>query len=85
MNFHPLLKEKISCWKELESQIEQLSTTKEIGDVFEQFVFAYLLIRRNLYQIAEVYMYEDIPLKHKKQFNLEKKDCGVDGLIILKD
>ena len=85
MKYHPLLKSKIKSWKELESQIEQLPTTKEIGDVFEQFVFAYLLIRRNLYQIAEVYMYEDIPSKYKKQFNLEKRDCGVDGLIVLKD
>lgn len=85
MIFHPLLKRKISCWKELEEQISRLPTTKKMGDVFEQFVYGYLSIRQNLYQVAELYMFKDIPLKYKKLFRFEKSDCGVDGLIIFKD
>lgn len=85
MRFHPLLKSKINNWNELEKQIEKLPTAKEIGDVFEQFVYVYFIIKRNLYQISEHYMEKDILLKHRKKFNLEMHDCGVDGLIILKD
>lgn len=85
MKYHPILKTKISCWKELETQISKLQTTKEMGDVFEQYVYGYLFIKQNLYQIAELYIFKDIPLKYKKLFKLEKNDCGVDGLIIFKD
>ena len=62
MTYHTLLRTKLKSWKELEKQIEQLPTTKEMGDVFEQFVYVHFLIKRNLYQIAEVYMFKDIPL-----------------------
>ena len=61
MKLHQLLKNKISSWRELEKQIEQLPTTKERGDVFEQFVFCYLGIKKNLYQIQCHYMAENIP------------------------
>lgn len=85
MIFHPLLKSKINNWNELERQIERLTTTKERGDVFEQFVHVYFIIKHNLYQISEHYMEKEIPLKYRKKFNLEMHDCGVDGLIIFKD
>lgn len=85
MKFHQLLRNRISSWRELEKQIEQLSTTKERGDVFEQFVFCYLGIKRNLYQIQCHYMAKNIPIELKKKYQLEKTDCGVDGLIILQD
>lgn len=85
MIFHPLLKKKLCSWKELEKDIEALSTTKERGDVFEQFVYCYLLIKKNLYQISEHYMAVDIPISLKKKYSLEKKDCGVDGLIIFQN
>jgi predicted helicase len=82
MKYHNFLKKKLSNWRELELQIESLPTTKERGDVFEQFVYLYLIIKKNLYQIAEVYPEKEIPLKYRKKFKLEKSDCGVDGLII---
>ncbi|MFH1825051.1 MAG: DEAD/DEAH box helicase family protein [Candidatus Firestonebacteria bacterium] len=85
MKFHPLLKSKIKSWNELEKHIEQLPNTKEMGNVFEQFVYVYFLIKHNLYQIAEHYMEKDIPLEYRRRFNFERYDCGVDGLIIFKN
>ena len=83
MSFHKFITQKIRSWQELEKNIESLPTTKERGEVFEQFVFLYLNLKKNLYQIAELYREKDIPLKYRQKFKLEKIDCGVDGLIIL--
>ncbi len=85
MKVNKLLKEKIQSWKELEKQIELLPNTKQRGDVFEEFVFVYFNLNKTLYQISEIYMGKNIPLKYKRKFELEKNDCGVDGLIIHKD
>jgi predicted helicase len=85
MRVHDLLKNRIRSWKELERQIESLPTTKQRGDVFEQFVYVYFKLNDTLYQISEVYMEQNIPLKYKQKYALEKKDCGVDGLIIHRD
>ena len=54
ITYMPLLKEKYSSWKELESQIELLPTTKEIGDAFEQFVYAYFIIKQQQYTFPKV-------------------------------
>jgi superfamily II DNA or RNA helicase len=83
MNFHPLLRKKIKNWAGLEQRIEQLPTTKEKGDVFEQFVYIYLSLRKTLYQISELYPEKQIPLAIRKKLELERIDCGVDGLAIL--
>jgi len=85
MKFNELLRRKYGSWKEIEKEIEKLPTTKERGDVFEEFVFAYFNLNKTLYQISEIYMEKDIPLKYRKKYSLEKKDCGVDGLIILRN
>lgn len=85
MKVNELLKKRIKSWKEIEKQIELLPTTKQRGDAFEKFVYVYFIINKTLYQISEVYYEKNIPLKYKKKFDLEKKDCGVDGLIIHRD
>lgn len=85
MKFHPCLKEKIKSWRELEDSIEKLPTTKERGEVFEQFVFVYLSLHKTLYQISELYREKQIPLKYRKKLELEMVDCGVDGLAVLKN
>ena len=80
---HPILKAKAQSWKELEKLIEALPTTRERGEVFEQFIYFYFTIKKDLYQIAEIYREKDIPIKYRKKFNLESTDVGVDGLLIL--
>ncbi len=80
-----LLKEKFNCWEELEKEIGKIKDNKEKGDVFEEFTFAYFLLNSDLYEIAEIYMAEDIPQEIKERLKLEKTDHGVDGVIITYD
>ncbi len=85
MKFNNLLHEKFNYWEQLENKIENIPSTKEKGDIFEEFVFVYLNLNRNLYQISEIYMEKDIPLEYREKYHLELNDSGVDGLIILKN
>lgn len=86
--YSPILKEKYQTWRDLEVKIETLPTTKEIGDAFEQFVYAYFLIKEQKFMVGEIYMSKDIPEKYLEEYKIAHKrnaDCGVDGLIIRKD
>ena len=69
----------------MEKAIEALPTAKARGNVFEEFTFAYFTIKKQMYQIAEIYPSADVPDKYRKAFKLGNKqhqDSGVDGLII---
>ena len=83
MIYNQILKSRYSDWSSIEKEIEKLSTTYLKGEVFEQFIYAYLLLNKQLYQINELYRSSEIPNKYLKKYKLEKKDSGVDGLIIL--
>jgi predicted helicase len=85
MKFSSIFQNKYSSWKELEKVIVALPTTKQRGDAFEEFVYAYLNIKKQLYQVKEVYMSSEIPTKYLTKYKIEKKDSGVDGLIIRED
>ena len=55
MKYHNFLKNKFINWFQLEKEIEKIegtSSSKEKGDIFEDFVFAYLEINKAYYQIA---------------------------------
>lgn len=83
MIYNEILKRKYSDWSSLEKEIEKLPTTYDKGEVFEQFIYAYFLLNKQLYQINELYRSNEIPRKYLEKYKLEKKDSGVDGLIIL--
>ncbi len=85
MKFKRIFQKQYFSWKELEKVIESLATTKERGDAFEEFIFAYLNIKKQLYQVKEVYRASNIPTKYLAKYKIEKKDSGVDGLIIRND
>lgn len=85
MVFNKIFKQPYADWEELERAIEQLETKKEKGDAFEQFAFAYFRYFKDIYQIDELYMGPDIPAELKARYKLEKKDSGVDGLILRED
>lgn len=85
MVFNKIFKKQYACWEEVEKNIEQIEVTKEKGDAFEQFAFAYFTYFKDIYQINELFMGPDIPESYKTQYKLEKKDSGVDGLIIKED
>lgn len=84
-HYNDLLKEKFSNWKDLEKKIEALPNTALRGEVFEQFVFAYLVLKKQFYQLSDVYRSKEIPRKYLDKYKIEKKDSGVDGLVIFND
>lgn len=55
MIYSNLLKKHYSDWPSLEKAIEALPTAKARGNVFEEFTFAYFTIKKQMYQIAEIY------------------------------
>ena len=63
MKFHSLLKSRFTKWEDLEKEIEKLPTTKQRGDVFEEFIFCYLELKKSLYQIESHYMAKDIQIE----------------------
>ncbi|MBX9722600.1 MAG: DEAD/DEAH box helicase family protein [Candidatus Obscuribacterales bacterium] len=76
---------KYDSWAALELAINALPTAQEKGEVFEQFVYLYLHLHTDYYQIKELYRAKDIPEKYRKQLALENTDYGVDGIWILRD
>src|SRR3989344_448760 len=83
MTFHKLFTSRIyNSFEQLESEIAKLDSTYEKGIIFEQFVKAYLTLNAQLYQVKEVFLFSEIPYKLKKQLKLEKKDYGVDGIVV---
>lgn len=73
---------KYSNWNELEYDIIKSPSQKEKGDIFEDFAFIYFNLNRDFYNIKEIYQAKDIPNEYREKYKLEKKDYGVDGLII---
>ena len=82
MIFNKIYKKKYKSWNELEQDIETIENLKEKGDIFEQFAFAYFTYFKNIYQVKELFMGPDIPKHYRERFKFEKRDSGVDGLII---
>ena len=81
MKFHPLLISKTyNSFKELEKKIEILPTTIGRGDCFEDFIYCYLLLKKQKYQITKVYRLKDAPKELLFRYKIEKNDSGVDGL-----
>lgn len=82
MGYIDIFKRKYRSWSELETVIEELPTTKQMGDAFEQFCFLFFSIKKNQYQVSDIYPIKDVPISLREKLNLESHDCGVDGLIV---
>jgi superfamily II DNA or RNA helicase len=85
MKFSSIFQNKFSSWAELEKVIETLPTTKQKGDAFEEFIFVYINLKKQLYQVKDVFMASNIPTKYLTKYHIEKKDSGVDGFIVRED
>ena len=83
--FNDALKEKFTNWNDLEKKIEALPTAPLRGEVFEQFIFAYLTLKKQFYQFSQVYRSTEIPKDLLEKYKIEKKDSGVDGLVVFND
>lgn len=76
------LKNKFNSYEELESFIKSLNINKDKGDCFEEFAYLYFVANKDIYDIKEIYMENDIPAALREKYKLEITDNGVDGLII---
>ncbi|MFZ1720561.1 MAG: DEAD/DEAH box helicase family protein [Candidatus Moraniibacteriota bacterium] len=85
MKLNPFFNTQYKNWVHLESCINSLSTANERGEVFEQFVYLFLDLHRDYYQIKELYRFSDLPEAHRKRLSLENTDYGVDGVWMLTD
>ncbi|MGE4284019.1 MAG: DEAD/DEAH box helicase family protein [Clostridia bacterium] len=85
MVFDKIFNYKYNSWNQLEESIESIDTAKGKGIAFEQFVFAYFQYYKDIYQISKLYMGSMIPNEIKKKIRLEKRDSGVDGIIVKED
>ncbi|MGC1177296.1 MAG: DEAD/DEAH box helicase family protein, partial [Candidatus Saccharimonadales bacterium] len=83
--YHHLLHKTYTRWSDLEQAIEPIVSTEEKGEVFEQFVYLYLTLRKDYYQIDKLYRAKDIPAALREKLQLELTDYGVDGVFILTD
>lgn len=86
MKFNKIFKNKFINFSDFENAVKNLNcTTKEEGDIFEEFVFAYFSLNKSLYNIKSVFMEKDIPEGIRSILKLEKTDHGVDGVFITED
>jgi superfamily II DNA or RNA helicase len=85
MVYNSIFFKRYASWVELEAAIETIETAKEKGTAFEQFVFAYFEYFKDMYLISKVYMENSIPNDLRKKIKLEKRDSGVDGVIVKED
>lgn len=73
---------EFGSWEDFEQYVRHLSLDTYKGRAFEEFAYAYFLLNKDLYNIKEIYMQEDIPEKYRTKYRLASTDVGVDGLII---
>ena len=82
---NPLLLQPYNSFEEWETAVETISDTTEKGDAMEYFALFYLLKHSAYYDIKEVYMEDEIPEPLRSKLKLERKDNGVDGVIVRND
>ncbi len=82
---NPVLLNNCSSFSEWETAVEQIADTTEKGDAMELLVYFYLKSNPLYYDIKEIYREDEIPEFLRQQLKLEKKDNGVDGVIIRND
>lgn len=85
MSFHSVLEQKYFDWSELENRLIKIESENERGNAFEDFVYLFLDLKRDLYNIEELYQENEIPTNYRRKLNLESTDYGVDGLIVSRD
>lgn len=74
-----------ASFSEWESAVEKITDPTEKGDAMEHLVYFYLKNNPQYYDIKEIYMEDEIPETLRVQLKLERKDNGVDGVIVRND
>lgn len=82
---NPILLNTYLSFSEWEDAVETISNTTEKGDAMEHLVYFYLKSNSQYYDIKEIYTEDHIPEQLRVQLKLERKDNGVDGVIVRND
>lgn len=82
---NPILLNNYSSFSEWEAAVEKITDNREKGDAMEHLVYFYLKINSQYYDIKEIYMEDEIPEVLRQHLRLERKDNGVDGVIVRND
>jgi len=76
---HSKFLDKINCWGDFRSYVEELPNTKSMGDAFEHLTKLYFQINplyRSKYE--EVWLLDEIPSKDLEYLDLPRQDLGID-------
>lgn len=68
-----------------ETTVAKMPETTDKGNAMEHLVYFFLKTRAQYYEIKEIYMENNIPDSLRSQLRLERKDNGVDGVIVRTD
>lgn len=82
---NPILLKPYSSFSEWETAVETIPDTTEKGDAMELLVYFYFKSNRQYYDIKEIYTEDKLPEQLRAQLRLERKDNGVDGIIVRND
>lgn len=82
---NPILLTGFNSFTEWEKAVETIADTTEKGDAMEHLTFFLLKSNSQYYDIKEIYMEDEIPETLREQLKLERKDNGVDGVIVRND
>lgn len=82
---NPILFQNFSSFNEWEKAVETIADTTEKGNAMELLTFFMLKNNSQYYDIKEIYMENDIPDSLRSKLKLERKDNGVDGIIVRND
>ncbi len=74
-----------ASFDEWEKAVESISDTTEKGDAMEHLTYFYLKSNSAYYNIKDIYMEDEIPDDLRAKLKLERKDNGVDGVIVRND
>lgn len=77
-----ILSQPYEKWNDLESILYGIGNSKEKGNVFEVFTKFLLILRKEQYQLTEVYLRYEIPENIQLKLNLYSSDHGVDGVAV---
>lgn len=82
---NPILLSSFTSFAEWEKAVETITDTTEKGNAMEHLTYFLLKSNAQYYDIKEIYMEDEIPESLRAHLKLERKDNGVDGVIVRND
>lgn len=80
-----VLLQGFNSFSEWEETVESIADTIEKGDAMEHLTYFLLKSNATYYNIKDIYREDEIPESLRTKLKLERKDNGVDGVIVRND